>query len=117
MSVGRTTIVVAHRLSTIRSANLITVIKLGKIVEIGTHEELIQNSDGVYTALVRVQIAEKEQEKGDEGDHEDISEDLKKESRRTMEFSDHLRFSARRLSDLHRSFSYKQVMDSFKKLQ
>ena len=54
MSVGRTTIVVAHRLSTIRLANIIAVVKHGKIIEIGTHDDLIKKEDGIYTALVRV---------------------------------------------------------------
>ena len=78
MSVGRTTIVVAHRLSTIRSANLITVVKHGKIVEIGTHEDLIKNDNGIYTALVRVQIAEREEEKIKKGDGDGDDEDVEK---------------------------------------
>ncbi|KAJ3342746.1 ATP-binding cassette, sub-B (MDR TAP), member 4 [Gonapodya sp. JEL0774] len=53
-AMGRTTIVVAHRLSTIKNASKIVVMKLGKIVEAGTHEELIGNN-GLYSELVRVQ--------------------------------------------------------------
>ena len=48
---GRTTIVVAHRLSTIRSANEIAVVSGGQIVERGTHEELMQKENGIYREL------------------------------------------------------------------
>lgn len=58
MAIGRTTVVVAHRLSTIRNADLICVLQKGKIVEKGTHDELIKNDAGVYSALVKVQLSE-----------------------------------------------------------
>jgi subfamily B ATP-binding cassette protein MsbA len=51
---GRTTFVVAHRLSTIRQADRIVVLNQGKIVEIGGHEALLCQ-DGVYTQLHRIQ--------------------------------------------------------------
>ncbi|XP_068306707.1 ABC transporter B family member 2-like [Pyrus communis] len=53
--VGRTTVVVAHRLSTVRNADVIAVVQEGKIVETGSHEELISNPNGVYAALVQLQ--------------------------------------------------------------
>lgn len=53
--VGRTTVVVAHRLSTVRHADVIAVVQEGKIVETGSHEELISNPNGVYAALVQLQ--------------------------------------------------------------
>ncbi|KAL2635589.1 hypothetical protein R1flu_007068 [Riccia fluitans] len=55
LMVGRTTVVVAHRLSTIRGADIIAVVQEGRIVEKGTHETLIANSEGAYSALVRLQ--------------------------------------------------------------
>ena len=51
---NRTTLVVAHRLSTIRNADLICVINEGEIVERGTHEELLA-ANGYYTKLVQMQ--------------------------------------------------------------
>ena len=55
LSKGRTTIVVAHRLSTVRKADKIIVLDDGKIVESGSHETLIAK-DGVYTNLCRLQF-------------------------------------------------------------
>ncbi|KAL8468366.1 hypothetical protein ACS0TY_031549 [Phlomoides rotata] len=52
---NRTTIVVAHRLTTIRNADIIAVVHLGKLVEQGTHDELIKDPEGAYSQLVRMQ--------------------------------------------------------------
>lgn len=60
--VGRTTIVVAHRLSTIRNADVIAVVQNGKIVETGSHEELILKQDGAYSSLVELQEAASKQQ-------------------------------------------------------
>ncbi|CAI5740328.1 unnamed protein product [Peronospora destructor] len=52
----RTTIIVAHRLSTIRNANLIAVTHEGAIVEQGTHNQLMQLPNGIYKGLVARQV-------------------------------------------------------------
>ncbi|KAG8370995.1 hypothetical protein BUALT_Bualt13G0041100 [Buddleja alternifolia] len=52
VAVARTTIVVAHRLSTIKNADLIAVLKNGVIAEIGKHESLMNKKDGIYASLV-----------------------------------------------------------------
>ena len=53
MSVGRTTLTVAHRLSTIRQADVILVVKDGKIIEQGTHSELIAKKGAYYNLYTR----------------------------------------------------------------
>lgn len=56
MMVGRTCVVIAHRLSTIQSADSIAVIKNGKVVERGSHSELLNiGSNGTYYSLIRLQ--------------------------------------------------------------
>jgi ATP-binding cassette subfamily B protein len=57
VSADRTTIVIAHRLSTVRHAHRIHVLEAGRIVEAGTHEELLDHA-GLYAALWRVQTGE-----------------------------------------------------------
>jgi ATP-binding cassette, subfamily B, bacterial len=57
VSQGRTTIVIAHRLSTVRHAHRIHVMEAGQIIEAGTHEELVVHG-GLYAALWRVQTGE-----------------------------------------------------------
>ncbi|GJM93464.1 hypothetical protein PR202_ga10022 [Eleusine coracana subsp. coracana] len=59
--VGRTTLIVAHRLSTIRNADCIAVIHQGKVVERGAHDELIKDPDGAYSQLIQLQQAHNEE--------------------------------------------------------
>ncbi|XP_044328364.1 putative multidrug resistance protein [Triticum aestivum] len=76
-SVGRTTVIVAHRLSTLRKADTIAVLDQGRVVEFGTHDELVAmdgGEGGVYAKMVHLQsssvtradgprVAEEEEEK------------------------------------------------------
>ena len=57
---GRTTIVVAHRLSTIRNADEILVVSNGKIIESGDHEQLMKKRNGVYKKLYNSQFINSE---------------------------------------------------------
>ena len=54
LSRGRTTIVIAHRLSTVKNADRIAVIEDGRIIELGSHKELMEKN-GAYAQLVRTQ--------------------------------------------------------------
>jgi ATP-binding cassette subfamily B protein len=53
---GRTSVIIAHRLSTVRRAGCIYVIKEGEVVESGTHDELVARPDGVYRTLSELQF-------------------------------------------------------------
>ena len=53
---GRTSIVIAHRLATIQKADCIIVMNSGKIVESGTHIELLKNKKGAYAGLYEAQF-------------------------------------------------------------
>ena len=53
---GRTVLIIAHRLSAVRDADRILVMERGQIVEDGSHEELLQNKDGIYTHLNQLQF-------------------------------------------------------------
>ncbi len=55
MMQNRTSVVIAHRLSTVRHADEIIVLQKGRIIERGTHEVLMQNSDGLYKKLIELQ--------------------------------------------------------------
>ena len=52
----RTSIIIAHRLATVRTADRIFVIKEGEIVEAGTHAELLEHENGVYRNLSELQF-------------------------------------------------------------
>ncbi len=56
---GRTTIFTSHRVSTVRNANRIAVLRSGRIVELGTHDELLA-LNGYYSDLYNKQLLEEE---------------------------------------------------------
>jgi len=65
---GATTILVSHRFSTVRRADRICVVEAGRVVEVGTHEELIERA-GRYRAMFELQAS-----RFDDGDLEDGDE-------------------------------------------
>lgn len=65
---GRTTVVVAHRLTTIRNADLIAVVQHGAIVEQGKHDELLQSSTGAYSQLIHLQQMHREEDSKEDVD-------------------------------------------------
>ncbi|KAL5524544.1 hypothetical protein ACEPAF_9684 [Sanghuangporus sanghuang] len=85
---GRTTITIAHRLSTIKNADQIYVMGGGLVLERGTHEELLQNSEGHYARLVQAQKLREAEERAEDGESTDTagsvegSPDFEKEDRR-----------------------------------
>ncbi|XP_062208905.1 ABC transporter B family member 21-like [Phragmites australis] len=64
---NRTTVIVAHRLSTVRNADTIAVIHQGSLVEKGPHNELLKDPEGAYSQLIRLQEANR-QDKSDRKD-------------------------------------------------
>ena len=58
---GRTSIVIAHRLATVKKADKILVMDAGKIVEMGTHQELLKQENGYYKKLYEVQFMQEEE--------------------------------------------------------
>ncbi|XP_020228104.2 ABC transporter B family member 4-like [Cajanus cajan] len=85
--ISRTTVVVAHRLSTIRNADIIAVIHQGKVIEKGTHDELTEDPDGAFSQLIRLQEIKRESEEHDAYD-----------SRRPEKYEDSEQQSSQRFS-------------------
>ncbi|KFK35399.1 hypothetical protein AALP_AA5G280000 [Arabis alpina] len=84
--INRTTVVVAHRLSTVRNADMIAVIHQGKIVEKGSHSELLRDPEGAYSQLIHLQEENKKPE--DSTDEQKISmESMKRSSLRKSSLS------------------------------
>jgi ATP-binding cassette subfamily B protein len=65
---GRTTFVIAHRMSTVRNADLILVLENGRIAEQGTHETLMQKARGIYRGFYELQTLPEETEQGEDAE-------------------------------------------------
>ncbi|KAF8043092.1 hypothetical protein BT93_A1439 [Corymbia citriodora subsp. variegata] len=72
---NRTTVIVAHRLSTVKNADMIAVIHHGKMMEKGSHSELLKDPDGAYSQLIRLQEVNRESEQApDDRNRSEITE-------------------------------------------
>ncbi|CAF1188857.1 unnamed protein product [Adineta steineri] len=101
---GRTTIVVAHRLSTIRNADAIIGLNDGKIMEYGTHDELMENK-GLYYGLVNEQGADKQ--------YESLSEtDTKEEAKIKQSYTQILSIIHENNRELNNSIEEKETDDT-----
>ncbi|KAF3950517.1 hypothetical protein CMV_023740 [Castanea mollissima] len=110
--VNRTTVIVAHRLSTVRNADMIAVIHRGKMVEKGSHSELLMDPDGAYSQLTRLQDVKKESKQAtDDQNKSEITMEsfrqssLRQSSRKSSILRSISQGSSRRGSSSHRSFS------------
>lgn len=92
VSKGRTTIVIAHRMSTIRNADHIVVLRQGSAVEEGTHTELSNKEDGAYAGLLRAQQLELNAQEDEAEDQDDEAmlerNDIEKSVSRTLSKQD-----------------------------
>lgn len=76
-AVGRTTVVVAHRLSTIRHADFIAVVHNGRVVQLGSHNELLKDESGAYSGLVNLQKTRPQNDLSQEASQSDSSSQLR----------------------------------------
>ncbi|CAF0982646.1 unnamed protein product [Adineta steineri] len=106
---GRTTIVVAHRLSTIRNADIIIGLNDGQIVEYGTHDELMKNK-GLYYGLVNKQGADEHYESSSEID-------TKEETKIKQSYTRTLSSIHEKTRELNDSIEEKEIDDSMEKKQ
>ena len=70
---GRTTFLIAHRISTVKSADLVVVLEHGRVSQIGTHDKLMAE-DGHYREIARVQLSGDPAESADSPSHMDRSQ-------------------------------------------
>ncbi|XP_073054115.1 ABC transporter B family member 21-like isoform X1 [Primulina eburnea] len=105
--INRTTVIVAHRLTTVRNANIIAVIHKGKMIEKGTHSELLEDPEGAYSQLIRLQEAHKDTEVVDEQDKASLS--MEYYGRQTSQRASLLHLMSQRSSRL-RSISSRHSM-------
>ncbi|XP_052174976.1 ABC transporter B family member 11-like [Diospyros lotus] len=90
---NRTTVIVAHRLSTVRNADMIAVIHRGKLVEKGSHSELLENPEGAYSQLIRLQEVNKDSEQA--ATNQEKSDSITEQSRQSSQRMSFLRSISR----------------------
>ena len=73
---GRTTIIVAHRLSTIRNADLIFAFDKGKVAEFGSHDELMAKQEIYYNLVITQETVKKDEDQEEEDDDNEKKEKL-----------------------------------------
>ncbi|XP_068660453.1 ABC transporter B family member 11-like [Aristolochia californica] len=105
--VNRTTVIVAHRLSTVRNSDMIAVIHRGSVVEKGSHSELIRNQNGAYYQLIRLQeVNQEHQQTSAESDRSEIRAESGRHSSRRLSLPRSIsRGSSGVGSSRHHSFS------------
>ncbi|KAL6333125.1 hypothetical protein AAG906_028308 [Vitis piasezkii] len=103
--VNRTTVIVAHRLTTIRNADNIAVVHQGKIVEQGTHMELIRDPDGAYSQLVRLQEGHNQVEDAQSRVSKSSARDNARRSSRSRSLSSQISIISRDSPSVHHSYS------------
>ncbi|KAH9619688.1 hypothetical protein KSS87_015757 [Heliosperma pusillum] len=96
--VNRTTVVVAHRLSTVRNADIIAVIQQGKVVEKGHHSELVKDPEGAYSQLIHLQEMTKDSGQSDKDGDMLRQASKKRSSLRSSSLGSSGRVSSKRLS-------------------
>ncbi|XP_050205105.1 ABC transporter B family member 11-like [Mercurialis annua] len=109
----RTTVIVAHRLTTVRNADTIVVIHQGKIVEKGTHLELLEAQNGAYSQLIRLQEVNNEtkQATGELSESENCLKSFRQSSQRRLSRRSLSRGSSKR-SIIHESLSFSLELPS-----
>ncbi|KAH9313089.1 hypothetical protein KI387_028124, partial [Taxus chinensis] len=109
--VNRTTVIVAHRLTTVRNADMIAVVQRGSIVEKGSHSQLITNPSGAYSQLIHLQESNrsKEQDSKDPDEleiHQDDSKVLGRVSSQRSSFRRSISSGSSGIGGSRRSYSF-----------
>ncbi|XP_047316657.1 ABC transporter B family member 11-like [Impatiens glandulifera] len=102
---NRTTVIVAHRLTTVRNADMIAVIHRGKIVEKGSHSVLLKDPEGAYSQLIKLQEINKSSERDVGHDKSELVRAPSRQSSRRMSLIHSLSRGSSRRSSSGRQFS------------
>ncbi|GAB9474253.1 Multidrug resistance protein abc superfamily [Globisporangium polare] len=108
-----TTLIIAHRLSTVRNADKIVVVSKGSVIEEGAHDELMAIPDGVYRNLYTIQQEKaKDEKKNEEGEFEDSSDDEEADPEAAVEEALRQSSLSGRRSSVYSTMSYTFVDSS-----